>query len=1003
MTRIHRLVKCVECSLITTLGNFIPTHLKKKLTCGNTTPIPWITNEKDADWYVSRKYIDGKTVFWIERPCIANQRPSQGENFQCKYKGCQRYYATKLTLDKHIRNTHRNFRCGVCAGIFSSRQFNSHLKKSPECAQMDPQPCDIENHKEADWTIIREVKYGKTTFRFIPATNTNREFQCNYPECSLSFSDKKSAQSHMTRIHRLVKCVECSLITTLRNFIPTHLKKKLTCGNTTPIPWFKKNVNDSDWYVSRKYIDEKTVFSIQSLANRRPNQERNFQCKYKGCQRCYATKKKLDEHLGYAHKHFKCSVCARIYNRFRFNRHLKKSPECAQMDPQPWDIENQKEAEWTFIRKGKDGKTTLHLITRKRKSQCNFEGCTMSFPGRAQYLLHIQHHQKHFRCSRCSEIHSIEKFNTEHLKKNPKCGKKKPQPWDKKNEKEADWLVIRMRFNGKTRFSYRRLANPGKGPESDTDSDENITFGTESNVYINHSRKPQRTTWLSKYVERNALTNMTCEVFGCSYHTTHAVLLRHHYKTNHSSLMRNWSVSFDAASQDMHCCSTRKCRFQTNSDQLFESHNKRHIKLFAFQCFLCHQLYQYKNSLTEHLMETHKIFRNPNKFVVYIYDQKSKPKRRMEGTNLYCSICNRQIQTARFKNHLRRMHPPKIPLQHCNFCNPNQNSIGSDELRDKTMDLKCSFKTCGFETLTFQDFRQHSLSHQYFKSQILAHETDIRSTANVSFECPRNNCKFHTSSQYVLNRHENNHRHGLSARCLLCYDIFRTTDKFLNHVATRHKIHVNRLALYDDCNEDNGIVKLYQCNLEHCTGFVTLIKSIYEEHLFHHVSHTSDTFRCGLCSLPLTTARELISHFERSHSSADLTLKNNPNSPEFVEYVKKELNRAWLLSISKFRRLIVSIPKLLVGRNPDEKLKNPNNVETVVFYTLTYKRSIIEKQLRRDETLKRDFDLYYKDILPQMGVYNQDKWLAASSVNTSRVKIISKHVEPESFKRYERM
>ncbi|CAL8073726.1 unnamed protein product [Orchesella dallaii] len=106
----------------------------------------------------------------------------------------------------------------------------------------------------------------------------------------------------------------------------------------------------------------------------------------------------------------------------------------------------------------------------------------------------------------------------------------------------------------------------------------------------------------------------------------------------------------------------------------------------------------------------------------------------------------------------------------------------------------------------------------------------------------------------------------------------------------------------------------------------------------------------------------------------------DPNSPEFVEYVTKELNRAWLMSISKFRRLIICIPKSLVGSYPEEKLRNPKKVRTVVLYTLTYKNSPIEKQLRKDETLKRECDLYYKDVLPRMGVYNQDKWLAASSV-----------------------
>ncbi|CAL8073892.1 unnamed protein product [Orchesella dallaii] len=254
------------------------------------------------------------------------------------------------------------------------------------------------------------------------------------------------------------------------------------------------------------------------------------------------------------------------------------------------------------------------------------------------------------------------------------CAKVDPKPWDNENAMEAtDW-----------------------GPESDTDSDENITFGTESNVYINHSRKPDRTTWLRKYLDRNASTLMTCEVFGCSYHTTHAVLLRYHYKTQHSSLMTNWS----------------------------------------------------------------------------------------------------------------------------------------------------------------------------------AHETNISSSANVSFQCPRKNCKFNARSQMVLSRHENKHKQGLTASCLLCNEICSNTEKFLNHVRIRHKIHTNQLALYDDCNEHKGILNIYRCNIESCTGFMSGVKSFYEDHLIHHLDHTSNTFSCGVCSLPLDTGRDLIAHFEQSHNKADLAIKS---------------------------------------------------------------------------------------------------------------------------------
>ncbi|CAL8073724.1 unnamed protein product [Orchesella dallaii] len=716
-------------------------------------------NKKRSSRSGVKKVADTKLTFSSESE-VSEPVPSNGQRntmndtpthttVRCTFPGCTINFKSIDSMRVHNRQTHKHLRCGVCSNIYNIKKFNNiHLKNNPTCAEVNPQPWDPVNKKEAQWILIRHDRDGKTTFGCKSGVFKNRKFQC--PGCPMSFNSHRETQRHLNKIHRLVKCVVCNSITTIGKFNQTHKQKKLACGNVAPIPWItnekdaewfsptcaqinpqpwdKENKKEAQWTVTRNVSGANTTFGMISAIYRKME----FQCTYHGCSMAFRYSTSLQIHVRLYHKHLKCGVCSEIHTIFSFNnKHLKNNLKCAEVNPQPWDKENKKKAEWILTRHDRRGKTTYGYkpgFFKYRKFQCKFPGCPMSFNNHRDALKHLNRHLRLVKCVVCSLITPLDAFASTHRRRKLSCGNVVPIPWVKNNQKDPDWFVERRKVRGQVFLCYK--SKHGQVPESEADSDENITFGTESNVYINHFRIPQ-------HLNRNSLNYMTCEVYGCSYHTTHSVVLRHHYKTHHSSLLTNWSVSFDAASKKIHQCLKPKC------DQEY----------------------------------------------------------------------------------------------------------GYGASHGDPQDIQESIEIC-------------------------AHETNISSSANVSFQCPRENCKFKTSSQLVLARHENKHKQGLSARCLLCNEICSNTEKFLSHVRIRHKIHTNQLALYEDSNEHNGILNIYRCNIESCTGFMSGVKSFYEDHLLHHLDHTINTFSCGLCSLPLDTGKDLIAHFERSHNKADLAIKS---------------------------------------------------------------------------------------------------------------------------------
>ncbi|CAL8073895.1 unnamed protein product [Orchesella dallaii] len=230
-------------------------------------------------------------------------------------------------------------------------------------------------------------------------------FRCTVSGCSrkTSFPTLKGLFKHNNLYHRYLRCGACGEIKEVYDFNNSHLKNNPQCGEVDPLPWDKKKgVEAKDW---------------------------KFRCTVKGCSTTFwLSSHSLWEHNRKYHQHVKCGACGQIDKLLEFNKsHLKNNPECAAVDPQPWDKNQGVEAtDWV----GNPFRCTVFGCSRKS-----------SFSTSKALLHHTNKYHRYLRCGACGEIQELYEFNKFHLKNNPQCGEVDPLPWDKKNGVEAkDWV-----------------------------------------------------------------------------------------------------------------------------------------------------------------------------------------------------------------------------------------------------------------------------------------------------------------------------------------------------------------------------------------------------------------------------------------------------------------------------------------------------------------------------------------------------------------------------------
>ncbi|GAM19963.1 hypothetical protein SAMD00019534_031380 [Acytostelium subglobosum LB1] len=202
-----------------------------------------------------------------------HMRSHTGEHpFQCSHIGCGVKFVHKHQMDLHIRV--------------------QHLQEKPFKCDHDPTICQLTFHKHnqlkrhIDMVHLNQLPYG-----------------CTYEGCTARFLYPSYLKNHVNTVHTKVAKFVCSQDDCFQSFF-THyeLQKHIKALH-------KKVVQTHPCPTCGKLCKTRTLLKLHAEIHAPLSERYNFPCEYEGCQRVYAAKRNLEQHIRQVHKKTKVYEC----------------------------------------------------------------------------------------------------------------------------------------------------------------------------------------------------------------------------------------------------------------------------------------------------------------------------------------------------------------------------------------------------------------------------------------------------------------------------------------------------------------------------------------------------------------------------------------------------------------------------------------------------------------------------------------------------------------------
>nr|CAI5870415.1 unnamed protein product [Callosobruchus analis] len=817
------------------------------------------------------------------------KHPELGVFSKCTY--CNKTFTRKAFLNQHITNKHPDFiasldckihQCTKCTyKTTRSSLLRNHMKKHPELAgkctycnktfayKISLNDHIIKKHPDFIATVSSKIhECAKCTYKTTISSKLTEHMikhtdfasncvliKCTY--CNKTFAHKKSLNDHITKKHpdfiasvssKIHECTKCTYKTTrssrFRDHMAKHPELGVICRCTYCDKTFPRKTLLNE-HITKKHPDfiaslsckvhectkctYKTTRSNNLKDHMAKHPELADKCSY--CNKTFAHKKSLNDHIIKIHPDFIASVSGKIHECTKcaykttrsshFRDHMAKHPELAAICRCTYCDE-------TFPRK-----TLLNEhITKKHPDFIASVGC------------------KVHECTKCSYKTTRSSHLKDHMAKHPEladkctyCNKtfaRKLSLNDHIIKKHPDFIAsVSSKIHECTKCTYKT---------------------TRSSHFRDH---------MATHPELAAI----CRCTYCDKTFPRKTLLNNHITKKHPDFIASVSCK-------VHECT--KCTYKTTRSSYLKDHMAKHPEL-ADKCTYCSKTFTQKASLNEHIARKHPDFITSVSCKIY-----------------ECTKCTYKttVGSSRLTQHMMVKHPElagNCVFSRCTYCNKTftRKALQNEHITQKHPDFiasvsckvhectKCTYKTTMsgrlkehmakhpelagsnhiFNRCTYCNkiFTRKSLLNEHITKQ---HPDFIASLSCKVHECTK--CSFKTTRNSNLKGHMVVHpelvANRVVTRCPYCDETFVHKKSLNEHITKKHPDFIASLS----------------CKVHECTkcSFKTTINSILKEHIAVHSGLVGNRVlnRCPYCDETFVHKKSLNEHITKKHPDFIATL-----------------------------------------------------------------------------------------------------------------------------------
>nr|CAI5870419.1 unnamed protein product [Callosobruchus analis] len=820
----RKIHECTKCTYRTTISSTFKKHMAKhpdlagmcvRISCSYCNKT--FVHKKSLNDHIAKKHPDfiasvsskvhECTECSFKTTKISNLRehmakhPELGVFSKCTY--CNKTFAYKISLNDHIIKKHPDFIATVSSKIH-------------ECAKC--------TYKTTISSKLTEHMIKHTDF----ASNCVL-IKCTY--CNKTFAHKKSLNDHITKKHpdfiasvssKIHECTKCTYKTTRSSRFRDHMAKhpelgvicRCTCTYCNKTFAHKISLNDhiikmhpdfiasvsSKIHECAKCTYKTTISSkLTEHMTKHPDLASNcvlIRCSY--CNKTFAHKKSLNDHIIKIHPDFIASVSGKIHECTKcaykttrsshFRDHMAKHPELAAICRCTYCDE-------TFPRK-----TLLNEhITKKHPDFIASVGC------------------KVHECTKCSYKTTRSSHLKDHMAKHP--------------ELADNCVFYRCTYCNKT-FVRKTLLN-----EHITKKHPDFIASVSCKVH-ECTKCSFKTTRIRNFKEHMVVHHELAgsRIFKCTYcNKTFArkLSLNDHIIKKHPDFIAS-------VSSKIHECT--KCTYKTTRSSHFRDHMATHPELAAIcRCTYCDKTFPRKTLLNNHITKKHPDFIASVSCKVhectkctykttrssYLKDHMAKhPELADNCVFCRCTYCNKTFASKTVLNeHITKKHPDFIASVSCKvhectkcsfkttrICNLKKHMVVHPELAGNRI-----FNRCIYCDETFAS--KLSLNDHITKK----HPDFIASVSSKIHECTK--CTYKTTRSSNFRDHMAKH-HELAGNCVIirctyCNKTFAYKKSLDDHITKKHPDFIASVSS-----------KVHECTK--CT-----YKTTRSSHLKHHMAKHS--------------------------------------------------------------------------------------------------------------------------------------------------------------------